>query len=225
MCTIPNTMLKIIFSIFIFFFVGSSIKAQKVTFHCKASEGFSDICLENNPTTDFDEMFNSTILNKISQRYSTTTHNLIKCSSVNKFIAVIDGQGKHYIFAPNKSYLEKLKNKDWKVTGEFLHAIAHLKIGDTSATPENELNAVIETANLLKLAGATYKEAILFLDYNDQRKKIIDIYRQIFEVNDFEASDSDYSNRARFQLSQRIYEYKPPVDYMKVYTGIKGFEN
>jgi len=144
----------------IFFFIWTPMDAQNDSSPCGL---VSSSCLGENSTTDYDEKINTAILNKIKQRYSITTHKLILCIFVSKFTAVIDSKGEKYIYCPSAYHLDKLlEGSDWKITGEFLHAIAHLKIGNLADS--SEINADIETAGFLKLAGATYEQAIMHLN-------------------------------------------------------------
>jgi len=176
---------------FIFFFIWTPMDAQNGAFYCSEEDSNLGYCLKNNSTTYYDELVNSAILNKIKGRYSITTHKLILCTSVSTFIAVIDKKGERYIFYPSAAYLDELKNKDWKVTGEFLHAIAHLKSGDTNSGANNEINADNETAEFLKLAGATYEQAILHLDDigkvgssgGIEKSKRINLYRKVYRLS------------------------------------------
>jgi len=176
---------------FIFFFIWTPMDAQNGAFYCSEEDSNLGYCLKNNSTTYYDELVNSAILNKIKGRYSIRTHKLILCTSVSTFIAVIDKKGERYIFYPSAAYLDELKNKDWKVTGEFLHAIAHLKSGDTNSGANNEINADNETAEFLKLAGATYEQAILHLDDigkvgssgGIEKSKRINLYRKVYRLS------------------------------------------
>lgn len=155
-----NAISELIFSGFILFFIWTPIDAQNGTPPCGS---ISHSCLNENSTTDYDEKINSAILNKITQRYSIRTHKLILCTSVSEFKAIIDEKGERYILCPSATALDKLiEGNNWRIIGDFLHAIAHLKSGNLANS--SEIYTDIETANMLKLAGATYEQAILHLN-------------------------------------------------------------
>lgn len=181
--------MRIEFVVLMLFFTASCANAQK-SFLCACTNISSkslESCFERNvPTTRYDSMINSKILIKIKDKYSITTHKLLLCESVPTFIAYIDTRGA-YILCPSKAYLDKLKNKDWEVTGAFLHAIAHLNIHlknkqrdwelELKSRPlyagkieyedwsfKHEYEADREAAEFLKLMGASFSQAIIHID-------------------------------------------------------------
>lgn len=119
---------------------------------------------------------------------------LYSCRGVTTFIAYYDSvKADRIIFYPESYIFTNIEATDWPAKGALFHAIAHLQHNhaDKFAFSRLELEADSLAAIWLKQSGATFQEAIKYLEINASAKM------------------PGYSKRIK--LFKKIYPKSPPI--------------